>query len=102
MHIAEFRAKLYLKRPNEGGRERPVLSGRIFPLRYAPDRSSLFDAKLLFEGKKEICPGEELAVRVIPAQPQMLSDWLEPGVQFELWDGKTIGLGTVINVTRVA
>ena len=97
-------ASIHLTRTEEGGRKQP-LPPRIFgcPVFFenVPDlQAHGYDCRMLLaEHGKRIPPGGtigEIALLFLLADEVL--PHMKPGVEFSLWEGKTIGSGTVVRV----
>ena len=57
-----------------------------------------FDCRLLFWETGPLSPGASARVPVVFLSPALVIPRIHPGKSFTLWEGKTIGHGTVVEV----
>lgn len=97
-------ATIHLIRTEEGGRKQP-LPPKIFgcPVFFenVPElQEHGYDCRfLLAEHAEPISPGRTVdGIALLFLSPDEVLPHMKPGVRFSLWEGKTIGSGTVIRV----
>jgi hypothetical protein len=89
-------ADLKLLTTEEGGR-RTVLSADQYGCPFGFE-GEYFECRLDLSNVGPIAPGGHAQVPVRFFHPELVVPRLAPGTSFTLWEGKTIGLGTVVEV----
>jgi elongation factor Tu len=94
--LAKIAAKLYLLRPEEGGRKTPMVTG-YRPTVYFGDRQT--DGLIVFSREEKPVLGGEYTVTIALAHPEYLGDALRKDATFDCREGpKIIGHGKVLTV----
>jgi elongation factor Tu len=94
--LTKIAAKLYLLRPEEGGRKTPIFTG-YRPAVYFGDRQT--DGLIVFSGEEKPILGGEYTVTIALAHPEYLGDALQKDATFDCREGpKIIGCGKVLKV----
>ena len=94
--LAKIAAKLYLLRPEEGGRKTPIFTG-YRPTVYFGDRQT--DGLIVFNNAENPALGGEYTVTIALAHPEYLGDALQQDAIFDCREGpKIIGRGKVLKV----
>jgi len=94
--LTKIAAKLYLLRPEEGGRKTPICTG-YRPAVYFGDRQT--DGLIVFDPEEKPVLGGEYTVTITLAHPEYLGDALQKDATFDCQEGsKIIGRGKVLNV----
>jgi elongation factor Tu len=94
--LAKIVAKIYLLRPEEGGRKTPVFTG-YRPTVYFGDRQT--DGLIVFNREEKPVLGGEYTVTIALAHPEYLGDALQKDATFDFREGpKIIGRGRVLTV----
>jgi|SRR6185436_8254100 elongation factor Tu len=89
-------AKIYLLRPEEGGRKTPLFTGYRSAV-YFGDRQA--DGLVVFDCKDKPVLGGEYTVTISFAHPEYLGDALRKDAIFDFREGpKIVGCGKVLNV----
>jgi hypothetical protein len=87
-------ASVRLFRSEDGGRASAILAPHFTcPMEIAGE---LFTCRLYLTEVGRIDPGSEATVPIRFLAPELVSDKLEPGLSFRLWDGHYFGEGTVL------
>lgn len=87
-------AKIRLYRSEQGGRASAILAPHFTcPMEIAGE---LFTCRLYLTEAGRIDPGSEATVPIRFLAPDLVSDKLDPGLLFRLWDGKYFAEGTVL------
>ena len=94
--LTKIDVKLYLLRPEEGGRKTPVVTG-YRPAVYFGDRQT--DGLIVFDREEKPVLGGEYTVTIALAHPEYLGDALQKDATFDCREGsKIIGRGKVLKV----
>jgi hypothetical protein len=94
--LANISAKLYLLRPEEGGRKMPIFTG-YRPAVYFGGRQT--DGLIVFDREEKPVLGGEYTVTIALAHPEYLGDALQKDATFDCREGpKIIGRGKVLKV----
>jgi translation elongation factor EF-Tu-like GTPase len=94
--LTKIAAKLYLLRPEEGGRKTPIFTG-YRPAVHFGNRQT--DALIVFDPEEKPVLGGEYTVTIALAHPEYLGDTLQKDATFDCREGpKIIGRGKVLNV----
>ena len=101
--VKEFRARIYLLRPEEGGRTLPVYSGYRPALRLKldgdGDEGTYRDCVLTWEDREKVMPGGEGYSRIKLWFPELAQGVLRPSLAFELSEfSHVVARGSVIEV----
>ena len=97
--LTRIAAKLYLLRPEEGGRKTPVFTG-YRPAVYFGDRQT--DGLIVFDPEEKPVLGGEYTVTIALAHPEYLGDVLQKDATFDCREGpKIIGRGKVLKVEAI-
>src|SRR4029453_17196035 len=95
-HVTKIAAKLYLLRPEEGGRKTPIFTG-YRPAVYFGDRQT--DGLIVFDPAEKPVLGGEYTVTIALAHPEYLGDALRKDATFDCREGpQIIGHGKVLTV----
>lgn len=87
-------ANIRLYPSEQGGRASAILAPHFTcPMEIAGE---LFTCRLYLAEAGRIDPGSEATVPIRFLAPELVSDKLEPGLSFRLWDGKYFADGTVL------
>ena len=96
--LAKISAKIYLLRPEEGGRQTPIFTG-YRPAVYFGDRQT--DGLIVFDREEKPVLGGEYTVTIASAHPEYLGDALQKDATFDCReDSKIIGRGKVLKVAE--
>jgi hypothetical protein len=93
---AEILAEARLIPTESGGRKTPittVLYGCPFGI-----GTEFFDMRIDLSGAVSLSPGQTARVPMAFVCPHLVLPRLRVGMEFTLWEGKTIGWGTVIEI----
>ena len=101
--VKEFRARIYVLTPEEGGRTRPVYSGYRPALRLklngGSNEDSYKDCVLTWEDRDKVMPGGEGYSRIKLWFPDLAQGVLKPNLAFELSEfSHVVARGSVIEV----
>jgi translation elongation factor EF-Tu-like GTPase len=98
-HDPDIEAEITFLKTDEGGRESYALSG------YRPQffyRGEDHVAVQEFVDKERVYPGETVTVRLDLLHPELLSDHIRLGDQFEIREGlRTVGLGKITRILNL-
>ena len=90
----DIMAKVFLYLTENGGREGPTPDNRLAcPMVI---QNEMFDCWLLLDGIGSIAPGDTVVVPIIFTMPEIVLDILNPGDKFQLWEGRIVGEGVVL------
>lgn len=94
--LAKISAKIYLLRPEEGGRKTPIFTG-YRPAVYFGDRQT--DGLIIFNHEEKPALGGEYTVTISLAHPEYLGDALQKDAAFDCREGTRIVVrGKVLEV----
>ena len=97
--VAKISAKIYLLRPEEGGRKTPIFTG-YRPTVYFGDRQT--DGLIVFHGEEKPALGGEYTVTLSLAHPEYLGDTLQKDATFDCREGARIVIrGKVLEVQGI-
>src|SRR5215471_3417184 len=95
-NFAKISAKIYLLRPEEGGRKTPIFTG-YRPTVYFGDRQT--DGLIIFNHAEKPTLGGEYTVTVALAHPEYLGDALKQEATFDCREGtKVVARGKVLGI----
>lgn len=78
-----------------GGRKGPTPSGKFGCVLRTEEKC--FDCRFLLDKIGSLVPGESYEVPIAFLDPANAIAWFQRGAEFELWEGKIIGSGKVID-----
>jgi elongation factor Tu len=94
--VTKIAARLYLLRPEEGGRKTPIFTG-YRPAVYFGERQT--DGLIVFNREDKPVLGGEYRVTIALAHPEYLGDALQQDATFDCREGpKIIGRGKVLKI----
>jgi hypothetical protein len=97
-------ATIHLTRTEEGGRNQPLplraFGCPVFFENVPEFQAHGYDCRLLLPEHGEPIPpgGAAVEIAVLFLSADEVLPHMKPGVRFSLWDGKTIGSGTVVRL----
>ena len=94
----KLRARLRLRKTDDGGREMPISSGYRPDVTFDTDIEHLYGVTVTFACPEYVAPGEEAEVVVEPRCPdQWDQHWFNAGTNFALCEGtRIVGTGSVL------
>lgn len=97
--IIGFIAHLYMLRPDEGGRTRPVSDGYRVQSRFTTDQPWDNDVTVRLQGQELCVPGEECAAQLTFSVPDAVTVTITSGATFVLREGPNVVVrGTVLEL----
>lgn len=94
----DFFARINLLSAADGGRKGATPKA-FFNCSLLFDKS-LFDCRIILEKNKKLEPGDKEIVPVKMLNIELAQEKLVEGMEFEIWDGRVVGSGTITMVVR--
>jgi hypothetical protein len=96
-------ARVRFVKTEDGGRNTPLRTGARVPVLFGKRVSGrlppeLNDCRVTIVGRDWAPPGEECTVRLTPLSPDLVRPRVSNGVEIELWEGRPIALGRLIEI----
>ena len=96
LHRTDIVARVHFLDSSQGGKKLSII-GEYFscPLEFGGE---YYDCRLYLENIKIINPGDHVVVPIAFLFPTIVMPKLTAGMEFTLWEAKTIAYGTIIEV----
>jgi translation elongation factor EF-Tu-like GTPase len=94
--VVGFIARLYVLRPDEGGRTWPVFDGYRVQSRFAADQPWDNDVAVRLQGQEACAPGEECTAKLAFAVPDAVTVMVASGDTFVLREGTNVVVWGVV------